>query len=102
NSSQKIISSETVLMGPRHFSQQLAMPAALNHGYYKDVAVLAYPAPAKVGKELYRIPDYNSTKSFAGDRDFAGVVPWPRFIPTARTYPPVPAGESVSAGKMKN
>jgi hypothetical protein len=102
NSSQKIISSETVLAGPRHFSEQLAAPTAVNHGYYKDVAVLAYPAPVKAGKELYRIPDYNSTKSFAGDRDFAGVVPWPRFIPTAGSYPPVAANESVPAAKMRN
>lgn len=101
HATQKVIASETVLVGPRHFSETL--PAAtINHGYYQDIAVLAYPAPAKSGKELYRIPDYNSTKSFAGDRDFAGVVPWPRYIPTAASYPQAPAGESVAAAKMQN
>lgn len=101
HATQKVIASETVLVGPRHFSETL--PAAKsNHGYYQDIAVLAYPAPVKSGKDLYRIPDYNSTKSFAGDRDFAGVVPWPRYIPTAASYPPVPAGESIVAAKMQN
>ena len=102
HATQKVIASETVLVGPRHFSETLPPPAAINHGYYQDIAVLAYPAPAKTGKELYRIPDYNSSKSFAGDRDFAGVVPWPRYILTAASYPAVPAGESIAAAKMQN
>ena len=100
---QKVIASELVIEGPSRFAALLPEPTGVTHGYYQDIAVLAYPAPATaIGKPLSRIPDYASTKSFAGGRDFAGVVPWPRFIATHPTYPVVPVDQCVSAEKMQD
>ena len=95
--SQRVVMSETILEGPAHFDAVLPLPADINHGYYRDIAVLAYPAPN--GKPDYRIPGFDSTKSFSGKRDFATVVPWPRFISTDTAWPAVPAGHAVQAGE---
>ena len=97
---QKVIVSEMVLEGPSHFGVLLPIPSGVNHGYYRDIAVLAYPAPAGGNAPTYRIPDFNSTKSFAGGHDFAGVVPWPRFIPTNPEWPMVSADQCLQAAKM--
>jgi alpha-L-rhamnosidase len=100
--SQKVVVTETLVEGPSHSSAVLPQPAG-QHGYYRDIAVLAYPAPtADGGGHVRRIADFNSTKSFAGGRDFAGVVPWPRFIPTSAAWPAVPAGQGTVATKMRD
>ena len=98
--SQKVVATETLVAGPRHCDAVLPQPPA-QHGYYRDIAVLAYPAPAAdPAGHFRRIPDFNSTKSFAGGRDFAGVVPWPRLIPTSAAWPLVPAEQSTLAAQM--
>ncbi|HUY86486.1 MAG TPA: glycosyl hydrolase, partial [Acidimicrobiales bacterium] len=97
---QRVIVTQTVLDGPSQFDAILAQPAEVNHGYYQDIAVVAYPLPADGTAPSFRIPDFNSTKSFAGGHDFAGVVPWPRFIPTSAEWPVVPTGECVQAEQM--
>ena len=98
--SQKVVATETLVTGPSRFDAVLPQPAG-QHGYYRDIAVLAYPAPTvDTGGHFYRIADFNSTKSFAGGRDFAGVVPWPRNIPTSATWPAVPAGQGTASTKM--
>jgi hypothetical protein len=50
-SMQKIVWTETDLAGPRHFDEKLPQPEA-NHGFYRDIAVLAFPTPGD-----YRIVD---------------------------------------------
>jgi hypothetical protein len=50
-SMQKVVWTETDLQGPRRFDAKLAQPAA-DHGYFRDIAVLAFPAPG-----TYRIAD---------------------------------------------
>jgi alpha-L-rhamnosidase len=100
---QKVITSETLVQGPAHFTASLPQPTGVAQGYYQDIAVLAYPAPTAEGdKPFSRIPDFNSTKSFAGGRDFAGVVPWPRFIATGPNYPEIAADQCVSTAKMQD
>jgi hypothetical protein len=102
HATQKVIVSETTIEGPSRLSSVLQSPAGVNHGYYEDIAVLAYPAPNASGTALYRIPDFASTKSFAGGSDFAGVVPWPRYIATSVKYPNIPADQTVRATKMQD
>lgn len=97
---QKVIIAQTILAGPSHFAGPLARPAGIKHDYYKDIAVLAYPAASSAGALSYRIPGINTTKSFAGDGDFFGVVPWPRFIPTQPEWPAVPADQRIESAKM--
>jgi hypothetical protein len=50
-SMQKIVWTETALAGPQFFSGKLAEPAA-DHGFYRDIAVLAFPTSGD-----YRIMD---------------------------------------------
>jgi hypothetical protein len=99
---QKVVMSETVIDGPSHFDAILAQPPAAQN-YYEDIAVLACPAPAvDAGGKLRRIADFNSTKSFAGGRDFYKVVPWPRFIPTDSAWPAIPVDQCVSSAKLRD
>lgn len=95
---QKVIVSETLLEGPAHFSGKLAPPAGVAQNFYRDIATLAYPAPAST--PAYRIPAFDSTKSFAGGHDFAGVVPWPRFVATSAAWPALAPGQAVRSGAM--
>ena len=99
--SQKIIASQTIVSGPASFEKTLQMPEGINHNHYQDVAVIAY-ALAGGHMPTYKIPAFDSTKSFAGNRDFAGVVPWPRFIPTDPHWPEVLADEKVLSGTVVN
>lgn len=98
--SQRVITAAMILQGPSRFDGTLTPPAGVNHGYYRDIAVVAYPLPANGVAPSFRIPDFDSTKSFAGGHDFFGVVPWPRFIPTSPEWPAVPADQCVQAAKM--
>ena len=50
-SMQKIVWTETSIAGPQRFSGKLPEPAA-DHGFYRDIAVLAFPTPGD-----YRIAD---------------------------------------------
>jgi len=51
-SMQKVVASETKVSGPRRFAEALPQPETL-HGFYRDIAVLAFPTPEKD----YRIAD---------------------------------------------
>lgn len=51
-SMQKLVSSELSLTGPQRFEGALPQPETVA-GFYRDVAVLAFPTPA----QPYRIPD---------------------------------------------
>jgi hypothetical protein len=63
-SMQKIVWTETGLTGPRRFEGPLPQPEA-NRGFYRDIAVLAFPAPGD-----FRIPDIKS-KALYERRDVA-------------------------------
>jgi len=97
--SQRVIIWETIVEGPANLDGPLAEPAGINHDFYEDIAVLAYASSADTVPS-YRIPGYNTTKTFSGGGDFFGVVPWPRFIPTRTEWPAVPADQWVHSAKM--
>jgi hypothetical protein len=100
--SQRVISAAMVLPGSSRFDAALTQPAGVNHGFYRDIAVVAYPLHANGVAPTFRIPDFDSTKSFAGGHDFFEVVPWPRFIPTSVEWPAVPADQYLQASKMED
>jgi hypothetical protein len=99
--SQKVVVAATILEGPAHFAASLPRASGINRGYYRDIAVLTYPAPAGQAPS-YRIPDYDSTKSFAGGQDFSACVPWPRFIATNPEWPDVPHDQILSSADMRD
>ncbi len=80
-SMQKVVWTETPLAGPSRFDGRLAQPDA-DHGFYRDIAVLAFPAPGD-----FRIPDIKS-KALYERRDVAPAVetelPFGMTIPSAR------------------
>ncbi|MCD6350862.1 MAG: discoidin domain-containing protein [Armatimonadetes bacterium] len=49
---QMVVWTETQVQGPRHLSQQLKQPMT-RRGYYRDIAVLAYPSPAPSSPSMY-------------------------------------------------
>lgn len=98
--SQVVVHSQTTLEGPSTFDDALRMPGSINHGYYRDIAVLAYPLSGEAPS--YRIERFNSSKSFAGGADFAGVVPWPRFIPTSAQWPVLAAKETLPEAGLQD
>lgn len=50
-SMQKVVWSETEVVGPRHFEDTLPHPETIA-GFYRDIEILAFPTPGS-----YRIPD---------------------------------------------
>lgn len=98
DASQVVVHSELVVEGPSQFDDALPVPDGIRHGYYRDIATLAYRLSD--GAPRYRIEHFDSSKSFAGGADFEDVVPWPRFIPTnppTSPYWPVLAAEDILA-----
>src|SRR5215471_10805766 len=59
-SMQTLVSSETNVRGPQRFSAVLPQPES-RAGFYRDVAVLAFPTP---GDEKARIPDIAAKAGF--------------------------------------
>lgn len=99
---QKVVTSETIVQGPAKFEGVLPQPPA-QRNFYRDIVVLACPAPEPAeGTNFRRIENFNSTKSFNGDQDFAGCVPWPREIATNPQWPAVSAVQCVSSAKILN
>lgn len=97
--SQQVVASETVLTGASHYEGALPMPSLIRKGYYREIALLAYPLASGVAP-TYRIPNFNSSKSFAGGEDFGNIVPWPRFIPTNPAWPVVPEDQTLDKSRM--
>jgi hypothetical protein len=99
---QRVVQSETVVEGPKHFDAVLAQPPTAQN-FYRDIVVLACPAPETDGANGFRrIENFDSAKSFAGVRDFAACVPWPRFIPTNPHWPTVPPQQCVASAKVQD
>jgi len=81
-SMQKLTWSKTTISGGRHYNDTLPTPA-FSHGYYKDVAVYAYPATDAVstddvkpiitssvpGAEAQFLADKNNKKGFGSSAD---------------------------------
>jgi hypothetical protein len=98
---QKIVISETLVEGPIDYDAALPQPPTVQN-FYRDIAVLACPAPEKdAGGNFRRIENFNTSKTFCGDRDFAACVPWPRTIPTNPSWPAVPAAQCVASDKIQ-
>ncbi len=99
---QKVVMSETIVQGPTHFNAVLPQPPTTGN-FYRDIVVLACPAPAAVANgQFRRIENFNSTKSFAGGQDFAGCVPWPRNISTNPHWPALPASQCIASANVQN
>jgi hypothetical protein len=99
---QRVVASETIVQGPTHFDAVLAQ-APKTEKFYRDIVVLACPAPAADAKgQLRRIEHVGSTKSFAGREDFCEVVPWPRSIATNPKWPAVPGPDCIAAAKVQD
>ena len=62
-SMQMIVYSETTLQGPRKFTGSLAQPAT-KEGFYKDIAVMAFPCPAG----SVRMAECSPTMTYGIDR----------------------------------
>lgn len=58
---QMVVMSETRVTGPQSFAKALPQPET-RHDYYRDIAVLAFPAPQDEGR---RIEDYRGKAGYA-------------------------------------
>jgi hypothetical protein len=87
-SMQKLVSSETNLVGPRRFEGQLPQPPA---AFYRDVAVLAFPTPSAP----YRIADIAEKAVYTRGHFSSepGVRAW---IPSSPTYPVLSAEQVIA------
>ena len=74
---QKVTWTETAVEGPRHFQGRLPQPRT-EAGYYRDIAVLAFPTPPGNA----HVPGFN-VKSVAGSTANSLVQPaaWPTVSP---------------------
>jgi hypothetical protein len=87
NAMQKVTSSEVSVTGPTNFNASLPPPPA-NLGYYRDIAVLAFPAPAASAPKL-SIDNFPAKAGFSGDfvlsarpadNSSAGAIPLPEVV----------------------
>ena len=97
---QTVIVAEMLVEDASQLQGPLTKPAGIRHDFYRDIAVLAFPASSSGTLPSFRIPGIATTKSFAGTGDFFGVVPWPRFIPTDTNWPEAPHDQCIRAASM--
>ena len=97
---QTVIVAEMLVEDASQLQVPLPKPAGIRHDFYRDIAVLAFPASSSGTLPSFRIPGIATTKSFAGTGDFFGVVPWPRFIPTDTNWPEAPREQCIQAASM--
>ena len=90
-SMQMVVWSETALRGRRHFNGVLAQPKTVQ-GYYRDIAVLAFPTPSGEGVRMAdcspQITSGADRKSFDGSAKLMDGNPG-----TVALLPPVPPGQ---------
>ncbi|HAO80916.1 MAG TPA: glycosyl hydrolase family 43, partial [Verrucomicrobia subdivision 3 bacterium] len=67
NAMQRVTTSEARVTGPTNFSAALPQPPT-TLGFYRDIAVLAFPAPAG---EVVRMKDFSPVASTSGDEPAA-------------------------------
>jgi hypothetical protein len=93
-SMQKLVSSETELTGPRRFQAALPQPETIA-GFYRDVAVLAFPTPEKA----YRIRDIQEKAlDHRGHYSSEGGVKL--HLPMPAKYPALSADEVVAMDRI--
>ncbi len=81
---QKLVWTETAVEGPKRFEGLLAEPKAVA-GYYRDIAVLAFPTPA--GK--VRIENIEGKSALV-----------PQYIPARSQWPAVPADATIRRDRI--
>ncbi len=84
---QKVTWTETRVQGPRHFAAQLPQPATVD-GFYRDIAVLAFPTPAQ-GATISNLAHKSAATS-------SGVS----LTPPISSWPAVPAEATVSHARL--
>ena len=77
---QKIVWSETNVVGPGQLEFKLPQPKAVSN-FYRDITVLAFPTP----KGNARIPDIEGKAAFA-----------PKPIPIAASFPSIPGEQTIA------
>ncbi len=93
-SMQKVVSSETKVSGPIQLDQTLAQPETL-HGFYRDIAVLAFPTP----RGDYRIADIREKALY--ERGPISSRPGVRHaFPGLADYEEIPREEVISIGTI--
>lgn len=83
---QKVVWSETNVVGPAHFDADLAQPPTVD-GFYRDIAVLAFPTP----KQEARIEDIQGKAAFVPER-----------IAPQATWPALPADATIARDGVVN
>jgi hypothetical protein len=92
---QRVVFSEMRISGPSRFDAVLDRPP-INLDTYRDIAVLAFPAPAtEANGDFLRLEMIKSGKSFDGRGDFAQCVTWPRYIHIPAQWQVVPPAQCV-------
>ncbi len=93
-SMQKLVSSETNLAGPQRFADALPQPPTVA-GFYRDVAVLAFPTPARP----YRIADIEE-KAVYHRGHFSSEPGVKAFLPSPAEYPPLPTDQVIARDRI--
>ena len=110
---QHIVSSSTIVSGPKHFEDTLSQPARRpaffgdgrlppllekqKDDFYRDVAVLAYPTPS--GRD--RIANIEE-KALYVRAPYSSQTSVPSYIPSLTHYPATPAGGAIDQSHIVN
>jgi alpha-L-rhamnosidase len=93
-SMQKLVSTETSLVGPRHFQGALPQPEKVA-GFYKDVAVLAFPTPTNP----FQIQDI-SEKALYHRGHFSSEAGVKAVLTPSTTYPALQPGQVIPRSRI--
>lgn len=93
-SMQKLVASALVVAGPQRFEGQLPRPETVA-GFYRDVAVLAFPSPAAE----YRI-DRLAEKALYQRGPYSSMPGVPAALPMPAQFPVVPAEACIPLGSI--
>jgi hypothetical protein len=86
---QKVVWTETAVVGPKHFQGAIAAPGKVA-GYYRDIRVLAFPTPrsgARIEGLAYKAAEAPTDFHYGGRSSL---------LPTRTIWPEPPAGETVA------
>ncbi len=83
-SMQRVVWTETAVAGPKPFGDKLPQPKAVKD-YYRDIAVFAYPTPAKG----FRVPQFRGKSAERREE-----------VALRASYPQLPEGAAVPRGAL--